>query len=158
MTRPDLTTTLVAGAALALAAPALAQDHADHVLLGPDDVEYAAGPPSIAEGAEFAVLYGDPSGEGVFAMRLRAPDGFHIPPHVHSQPEIVTVISGTLKIGMGEEADEADTTALEPGSFFAFPPGMTHYVYADGETVVQLNSSGPWTIEYVDPADDPRTN
>jgi hypothetical protein len=33
---------------------------------------------------------------------------------------------------------------------------MVHYVYAEGETVVQLNSSGPWTITYVDEDDDPR--
>jgi len=38
----------------------------------------------------------------------------------------------------------------------AYPPGMVHYVYAEGETVVQLNSSGPWTITYVDEDDDPR--
>lgn len=35
---------------------------------------------------------------------------------------------------------------------------MVHYAYADGETIVQLNSIGPWDIEYVDAADDPRLN
>ena len=138
-----------------LAAPvALAQD--DHVLIESDAFEYEAGPASLDEGAEYAVLYGDPGSDGVFAMRLRLPDGFHIAPHHHTQPEIVTVISGTFRLGMGEEADPEATTALEPGGFFAYPPGMLHYAYAEGETVIQLNSSGPWTITYVDDADDPR--
>jgi hypothetical protein len=34
---------------------------------------------------------------------------------------------------------------------------MAHYAYADGETVIQLNSIGPWTITYVRDEDDPRT-
>ena len=57
---------------------------------------------------------------------------------------------------MGETADPQDTITLEPGSFFAYPPGMVHYAYAEGETVVQLNSSGPWTITYANDKDDPR--
>lgn len=138
-----------------LAAPAaLAQD--EHVLIESDAFEYAPGPASLPEGAEYAVLYGDPGGDGVFAMRLKLPEGFHIAPHFHGQPEIVTVISGTLRIGMGEEASRDDATALAPGGFFAYPPGKAHYAYAEGETVIQLNSTGPWTITYVDPDKDPR--
>lgn len=148
----------VAGAAVAaavLAAPlALAQD--DHVLIESDAFEYAAGPGSLDEGAEYAVLYGDPGGNGVFAMRLKLPDGFHIAPHHHTQPEIVTVISGRFLIGMGEQADPQAATVLDPGGFFAYPPGMVHYAYSEGETVIQLNSTGPWTITYVRDEDDPR--
>jgi hypothetical protein len=33
---------------------------------------------------------------------------------------------------------------------------MAHFAYAEGETVIQLNSIGPWGLEYVNPADDPR--
>jgi quercetin dioxygenase-like cupin family protein len=145
--------TLVATGALGV--PALAGD--EHVLIEHDAFDYQAGPGSLSEGAEFQVLYGDPSGDGVFAMRLKLPDGFHIAPHHHGQPEIVTVISGTFRIGMGEEADPENTTALEPGGFFAYPPGMAHFAYAEGETVIQLNSTGPWTITYVDDQDDPRS-
>ncbi|WP_043540179.1 cupin domain-containing protein [Salinarimonas rosea] len=136
-------------------APAQPQD--DHVLIESEAFTYEPGPPSLAEGAEYSVLYGDPSGEGVFAMRLKLPDGYHIAPHFHGQPEIVTVISGTFRIGSGEEADPKATTALEPGGFFAYPPGSAHYAYAEGETVVQLNSTGPWTITYVKDEDDPRS-
>jgi quercetin dioxygenase-like cupin family protein len=150
-----LAATVIAGA-VALS-PGLAGEE-EHTILAPDEIEWADGPASLAAGSQFAVLHGDPSAEGMFAMRLRLPPGFHIAPHTHSQPEIVTVISGTFHIGMGAEADIDKAVALGPGGFFAFPPGMVHFAYADAEegAVVQLNSTGPWTIEYVDPEDDPR--
>jgi len=41
------------------------------------------------------------------------------------------VISGTVHIGMGEIADSSKAQALAAGGFFAFPPGMTHFVSVD---------------------------
>ncbi|WP_429912200.1 cupin domain-containing protein [Glycocaulis sp.] len=155
MTHCNLTIAASAAVAAMLSAPLVAAQE-DHVLIQSDAFEYAAGPGSMAEGAEYAILYGDPAAEGVFAMRLRLPDGFYIAPHHHGQPEIVTVISGRFLIGMGEDPDPEAATALEPGGFFAYPPGMIHYAYTEGETVVQLNSTGPWTITYVNEEDDPR--
>lgn len=153
---PDAKAAMAVAAIAVLAAPvALAQD--GHVLIASDAFEYEAGPASLDEGAEYAVLYGDPGSEGVFAMRLRLPDGFHIAPHYHGQPEIVTVITGRFLIGTGEDPDRDAATALDPGGFFAYPPGMAHHAYAEGETVIQLNSTGPWTITYIDDEDDPRT-
>src|SRR5262245_42062220 len=70
--------------------------------------------------------------------------------------ENVTVISGTFKLGMGETADQSKVVALPAGSFFSLHPGMNHFVYADGETVIQINTVGPWDLEYVNPEDDPR--
>jgi quercetin dioxygenase-like cupin family protein len=142
----------LAGAAFVL--PALAADK--HAILMPQDVKWSPGPASIPKGAEVAVLFGDPSKEGPFAMRLKMPKGYQIPPHSHPKPEVVTVISGTFRIGMGETVDSAKTTALPAGGFFAFPPGMTHFASADEDTVIQLNSVGPWSLNYVNPKDDPR--
>ena len=102
------------------------------------------------------VLYGDPSKEGLFAMRIKVPKGYHIPPHTHSKPEIVTVISGAARLGMGEKADETKTESFKQGAFMAMPPDTAHYVYADEETVVQLNTMGPWEVRYINPKDDPR--
>jgi hypothetical protein len=36
------------------------------------------------------------------------------------------------------------------------PSGTRHYASAKGETVVQLHGVGPWGINYVNAADDPR--
>jgi hypothetical protein len=33
---------------------------------------------------------------------------------------------------------------------------MAHYAHVDEETVVQISSTGPWGINYINPADDPR--
>ena len=57
---------------------------------------------------------------------------------------------------MGVTADQSKAQVLPAGSFFAMSPGMEHYVYADEETVLQLNSNGPWGLTYVNPNDDPR--
>jgi quercetin dioxygenase-like cupin family protein len=102
------------------------------------------------------VLYGDPGAEGPFALRLKLPADYHIPPHTHPRPEVVTVISGTFRIGMGETANEEEVQDLAAGGFFAFAPDTAHYAYTDEETVIQLNSVGPWALEYVNPEDDPR--
>ncbi len=135
---------------------AAAEEMGGHTMVSPDAVEWSSGPASIPPGAEAAVLFGDPSKEGLFALRLKMPDGYAIAPHTHPKPEVVTVISGAFKLGMGETADESKAEALPAGSFFALPPDMAHFAFAEGETVIQLNANGPWSLNYVNPADDPR--
>lgn len=141
----------------AIAAGAFAAGTMDeHQIVSPPEIKWGPGPASIPAGAEAAVLYGDPSKEGLFALRLKMPAGYHIPPHMHPKPEIVTVISGTFRLGMGEAASEDEGQVLPAGSFFALEPGMAHYAFADEDTIIQLNSTGPWALTYVNPADDPR--
>ena len=127
-----------------------------HTILTPPQINWGAAPPSLPPGARAAVLYGDPTKEGMFVLRLRLPKGYRIPPHMHPKPEIVTVISGAFHVGMGTVANASKAKRLPPGSFFAFDPGMAHYAFVREETVVQLSSTGPWTITYVNEADDPR--
>ncbi len=140
----------------AIAAAAVAGTVDEHRIVSPQQIKWGPAPASIPPGAEAAVLYGDPTKEGLFALRLKVPAGYHIPPHTHPKPEIVTVISGTFRLGMGETADKEKGQALPAGSFFALVPGMAHYAFADEDTVIQLNSTGPWALTYVNPADDPR--
>ncbi|ACP21492.1 hypothetical protein NGR_b00180 (plasmid) [Sinorhizobium fredii NGR234] len=127
-----------------------------HTIIAPDDVKWAPAPKILPAGAETAVLFGDPSKEGLFALRLKVPSGYAVPPHTHPADEVVTVISGTINLGMGETADRSASKALSAGSFFALPPGMAHFAYFDEETVVQITTNGPWGIKYVNPADDPQ--
>ena len=87
-----LPTALALAAASAFALPVLAAD--DHKIVAPNEVKWSPAPPSVPKGAEVAVLYGDPSKEGPFAMRLKMPKGYAIAPHTHPKPEIVTVILG----------------------------------------------------------------
>jgi quercetin dioxygenase-like cupin family protein len=154
--RPVLPT-LACVIALGITVPTThAQSADDHKLVAPNQVKWSPGPPSLPKGAEASLLFGDPSKEGLFVMRIKLPKGYHIPAHSHPKPELVTVISGTFRIGMGDVADQSKVEALPTGGFVALPPGMTHFVYVDEDTVVQLNSSGPWSVNYVNPKDDPR--
>ncbi len=120
------------------------------------DTPWKDGPGSLPPGARFAVLDGDPGKEGPFVMRLWFPDGFRIQPHWHPKTERITVISGTFQIGMGDTFDAANTRAMPAGTFGYWSAGMRHFAFTKGETVLQLHGIGPWTITYVNPADDPR--
>jgi quercetin dioxygenase-like cupin family protein len=128
----------------------------EHGLFRPEQVNWKDGPPSLPPGAKFAVLEGDPSKEGYFAMRLKLPSGYKIPPHTHPNVERVTVISGTFHLGMSDTFDEAAAHALPAGSYTFMQPGMKHFAWAEGETEVQITTIGPWKINYLNPADDPR--
>lgn len=133
-------------------------DHPSASIYAPQKIEWKAGPPALPSGASAAVLEGDPQQEGPFTMRLRFPDGYKIPPHTHPKVEHVTVISGTFNFGMGEVFDQAATQEMPAGTFGFWPVGMKHFAWAKGETVVQLHGIGPWGIQYVNPADDPRNS
>ena len=132
------------------------QSAAHHKILTPPQMTWAAGPPSLPPGARVMVLYGDPAKEGLFVMRLRLPAGYRIAPHTHPRPEIVTVVSGVFHLGTGENPVTGTTRGLPAGSFFALEPGTVHFARTRQPTVVQISSTGPWAITYVNAADDPR--
>src|SRR5688572_7863997 len=67
------------------------------------DTKWIDGPASLPKGAKMAVLEGDPAKEGPFVFRVKIPDGYRVPPHTHPKVERITVIQGTLNIGMGEK-------------------------------------------------------
>jgi quercetin dioxygenase-like cupin family protein len=125
-------------------------------VIAPGDVKWGPAPKVLPAGAEAALLFGDPSKEGMFALRLKVPAGYAIAPHAHPANEGVTVISGTTLLGMGEKADKSAAKALPAGSFFALPSGTQHFVFFDEETVLQINTTGPWGLKYINPADDPQ--
>ena len=128
----------------------------DHGFLLKEDLKWIDGPASLPAGSKVALMEGDPGKEGPFTLRLQLPDGFTIQPHWHPAVEHVTVISGTFNIGMGEKFDKSGGRAVSAGAFAFMPPGMRHFAWTTGETVIQLHGSGPWQINYVNPADDPR--
>jgi hypothetical protein len=128
----------------------------DHGFLTKDEMKWGPGPASLPAGTKAALLEGDPAKEGPFTLRLQLPDGYSIQPHSHPGVEHVTVISGTFHLGMGEKFDKSSGRALSAGGFAFMPPGMHHFAWTTGETIIQLHGIGPWKINYVNPADDPR--
>lgn len=148
---------VVAGPVAAQANPVAKAGPAVHaIVVLPHGVEWQPAPASLEAGARMAVLEGDPSKPGPFTMRLWLPAGYRIAPHMHPSDERVTVISGTFHVGMGGTYREGSATALPAGTYAALAPGVAHFAWAEGETVIQLNNIGPWSLTYVDAADDPR--
>ena len=102
--------------------------------------------PGFAPGAKIAVLHGNPAGPGGFVLRLQFPDGYQIPVHWHPTGENVTVVSGSVALGMGNAFDANALHAYAPGDFVYLPPNQSHYGQARGATIVQINGRGPFVI------------
>jgi mannose-6-phosphate isomerase-like protein (cupin superfamily) len=134
---------------------ALTAAWAQHTIVKPDEIKWMD-VPSLPPGAKIAVLEGKMSEAGPITARLKFPANYRLPPHFHPGVERVTVLSGTLNFGMDDKFDRNKTTALGPGSLLIMPPKMSHFLWTTGEAIAQINVIGPWSVTYVDPADDPR--
>jgi quercetin dioxygenase-like cupin family protein len=121
-----------------------------------NELDWKAAPADLPRGAEVAVLAGDPQASGPFVVRLRAPAGYQLPAHRHPDVETVTVISGALRFGEGQRLEPGREKFLHAGDFVAAMPGAGHWFVVNEDAVVQVTGTGPWTIEYLDPRDDPR--
>ena len=87
---------LVSIALLALVVlPAWAAD-AQHGMYTPNAIKWGDALPNLPKGSKIAVLYGDPSKEGLFVIQAKLPANYRIPAHSHPTDEVVTVLSGTL--------------------------------------------------------------
>jgi quercetin dioxygenase-like cupin family protein len=141
----------------AMISGAIAQDATTdgHVVSAPKDLKWGDAPPVLEKGATLSVVSGDPSKEGLYVLRLKMPAGFRINPHWHPTDEHVTVLSGTFSLGMGEKFDKATMKELPPGGYALLPAQMRHYAMAKTAATVQVHGMGPFTLTYVDPADDP---
>jgi quercetin dioxygenase-like cupin family protein len=134
-------------------AAAQAPQTGQHHIAAADEIKWKP----LRPGAEIAVVSGDPDKEGSpFVLRFRYRGQARIPPHWHPVDEHLTILSGTFRIGMGERGDESATTALAAGAYAFVPAKMAHYAWADGDTTVQVHGIGPFAINYVNPADDPK--
>jgi quercetin dioxygenase-like cupin family protein len=120
-------------------------------------VQWQPGPPEFPPGAEFAVIAGDPASDGAYVVRTKLPPGYRIAAHTHPTSEYVTVLSGDFHVGMGDKLDPAKSLVLRSGGFVEAPAKMNHYGWTEGGTVLQVHGQGPFSITYVNLADDPRT-
>jgi quercetin dioxygenase-like cupin family protein len=164
MWQANPSTAVLAGAAVIGAAAvhfmgtndAMAEMVHDAVLA--EDIEWQDGPDSLEPGAEVAVLAGDPYAEGLYTLRVKLPPNFTVAPHFHPRAENVTVIEGTLHLGMGETLDRDSGDALTAGGFISIPANHAHYAWTeDEETIFQIHAEGPYEIHYIHGEDDPRS-
>lgn len=81
----------------------------------PQDITYGGSPGAV----QIAVLYGDPAKPGLYVVRLKLPGGARVMPHTHPEEvRTLTVLSGTLYFGFGEQSDESKLTPYPAGTFF----------------------------------------
>ena len=147
-----LSTTLVLAS---LGAPAVWAQSGTHTMVAPEEMKWTD-VPSLPPGAKLALLEGPLSEAVPFTFRLKFPANYQIPAHWHPAIEHVTVISGTLNMGTGDKLDSAKTMALSAGGVAIMQPKTNHFGWTKDETIVQDHGVGPWGINYVNPADDPR--
>jgi quercetin dioxygenase-like cupin family protein len=148
-------------AALAIYSFAFALDQqptakTEHTVIAAADLKWGDAPPSLPAGAKAAMLEGDPAKAGAFTIRLQMPTGYKVAPHTHPTTEAITVLSGTFAMGTGPKFDESAAHEMTAGAFALMPAGTQHFAWCKNACVIQVNSTGPFVINYVNPADDPR--
>lgn len=119
-------------------------------------VIYGPGPSNLPKGTQLSKLAGDPTKPGPFVLRIKFPANTVIAPHTHSLPETLTILSGSIYHQHGETIDKAAGKILRAGGFVYLPQDMPHSLWTTDEPVeLQVNGSGPFGLNYVNPADDP---
>jgi quercetin dioxygenase-like cupin family protein len=132
-------------------------DHAGLVVL-PDAAAatYEPGPPNLPKGTQISRVAGDPSKPGPFVLRVKVPANTVIAPHTHSKPETLTILSGAIYHAHGGTLDKSRGSALRTGGLVYLPEDMAHSLWTADEPVeLQVNGSGPFGLNYINPADDP---
>ena len=127
----------------------------EHVMLDTGALKWADAPPTLPRGARVAVVSGDPAQAQPFVLRLQVPAGYRVAPHWHPGVENVTVLSGTVALGMGEQFDESKMTTLPSGGYASMPAEMRHYFLSRSASTIQVHGMGPFAVNYVNAADDP---
>ncbi|WP_034991314.1 cupin domain-containing protein [Beijerinckia mobilis] len=126
------------------------------VLTNSAAAQWGTAPAFLPKGVLSSVFMGDPGKPGTFVLRLKLPAHTIIAPHTHPTAETVTLVSGTLMSDMGETIDQARAKKVETGGFFYLPAGMAHSVWTTNEPAeVEVKGEGPFSLKYINPADDP---
>lgn len=115
------------------------------VIVTPSTVKWEAGTGAF-KGLTVAWLAGDPTKTGAWTVRLKAPSGATFPVHYHNDTEVVTIISGTFALAIGDKYDASKLVVLPAGSFVSIPAGVKHFGMAKTDCVVQLSGTKPFAM------------
>jgi hypothetical protein len=97
-------------------------------------------------GSAEAVLYGDPTKPGLYALfeKWHAHHGSR--PHFHPNDRVITVISGTWWVNTGPKYDPDSMVPMPTGSVVVHYGKQIHYDGAkDGDCVLEIIGEGPAT-------------
>jgi len=85
------------------------------------NLQWGACPDVFPAGCQIAVLHGDPSKPNADVF-LRVPAGYSIPPHSHSSPERMILVTGALRVQYQGHPE----TMLRAGSYAFGPAKLPH--------------------------------
>jgi len=103
-------------------------------------------------GSAQAVIAGDPTKPGLYAVLYKWHPHHMSHPHFHPNDRFITVISGTWWVGTGRKFDPETTTPFPAGSVVTHFAKNVHYDGAkDQEAVLEIVGEGPATVT---PAED----
>jgi quercetin dioxygenase-like cupin family protein len=126
------------GAAAELNPAAVAYKLPDQIAWSKDD----------GRGAQTAVMVGDPSKPGFYAVLTKWLKGNHFShPHFHPNDRYITVLSGTWWVGTGPKFDpDHGTVPMPAGSFVTHFGKQVHWDGAkDEDAVLLIMGEGPAT-------------
>ena len=113
----------------------------------PDALKW--GPTLLGPDVRVAPGAGDPQKAGaLYFLFSKYPAGARSLPHSNSDDRIVTVLSGTFYLSVGNPADEVIVQQLGPGSAAFIPANTPHYGWAkEQEVTLQETGYGPSTTK-----------
>jgi len=109
--------------------------------------------PLGVSGAKTAVLVGDPTKPGMYAVLTKWLPGNFSRPHFHPNDRFITVIKGTWWVGSGNKFDTSQTVAMPAGTFVTHFGKQVHWDGAkDEEAILLIVGEGPATTTRVEEA------
>ena len=106
-------------------------------------------PPNMP-GLQDAWVLGAEQRPGFYILRVKLASGARIAPHVHPDERNITVLTGTIYVGFGEEFDETKVVAVPAGAVYVAPANVPHYVWAkEGDVMFQEVGIGPTMTSFI---------
>lgn len=105
--------------------------------------ERSFGSIGFADRVEATMLHGAMTEPGLYAIRVRIAEGGTMPPHTHPDTRMMTVLSGEVWYGFGEEIDLETAPLYTAGDFFIVPGGQPHYARAKTHVIYEEAGTGP---------------
>ena len=99
----------------------------------------------VMDGAEMAVLQGDPAAAGEYVIRFRTGRDISVPLHWHRHDEHVKVISGPFALSLDNQRRE-----LAADSSVVIPAQAHHRTWYSPGTIVEVSGMGPFESIYAD--------
>jgi hypothetical protein len=97
-------------------------------------------------------VWGDTEKPGaLFVIRIHNDAGYIVFPHTHPMDENITVVQGTLWLGMGRRVNRTALQPMELGGYGFVPKGMAHFGWSKTESIIQVHGIAPFASTVVDP-------